>query len=231
MAQAARPRPAGEAHLDDEARLAEHRLPRDLRSGVEGGVLQPQRLQQRGQPLELGLGQAAADAADVAQRAVGLSHAQQQGTDVAAAPALAREPAADDELLARVGLDLDPVAGAKARPVGGVKSLGDDALEPALGAHLKQLGAVPDDVVRDLDALARELQGAQALAALRVGELHQGVAVEPQQVEDHVGHGGLASQPRRLRPGGRVHAPLQRGEARQALLVERHDLAVEDRRV
>ena len=43
--------------------------------------------------------------------------------------------------------------------------------------------------------------------------------------------GEAFGQPFGLRRRAHVHAPLQRREARAALLVERDDLAVEDRRV
>ena len=64
------------------------------------------------QALELLLAEAGADAPDVAQRAVRLVDAEQQRADRRAAPALARQPAADDELLAAERLDLQPGAAA-----------------------------------------------------------------------------------------------------------------------
>ena len=71
----------------------------------------------------------------------------------------------------------------------------------------------------------------EQLAPLVVGQLHQRVAVEPQQVEDHVRHRRGLGEPFGLRARADVHAPLQRGEARAPVLVEGDDLAVEDRRV
>ncbi len=79
--------------------------------------------------------------------------------------------------------------------------------------------------------LALELQLLQALATLGVGQLHQAVTVEPQQIEQHqrhrlalcqLTHGGLAAQ---------VHAVLKRLKAGPSVLIEGDDLAVEDRLV
>ena len=68
----------------------------------------------------------------------------------------------------------------------------------------------------------------QARPPLLVGQLHQRVPLEPQQVEDHVDDGvGLRQPPHRVL-GGQVHAALELLE-RGAAGIERDDLAVEDR--
>ena len=160
--------------------------------------------------------------------AVVVAHADQQRADAVAALAVARHPAADDDLLARGVLDLQPVRGAPPGLVARVQALGDDALEALLLGGGEHLRAVADDVVGHPPAPAvAELELGQARAALGVGQLHERVPVEPQQVEDDVGDRRLLGQPADRALRADVHAPLQGAEARPALGVEGDDLAVE----
>ena len=80
-----------------------------------------------------------------------------------------------------------------------------------------------------LPALAVEAEVEQRLAAALVGLGEQRAPVEVQDVEDHVGHRLALGQAPHRRLGRQVHAPLQALEAGAALLVEGHDLAVEQR--
>ena len=113
-----------------------------------------------------------------------------------------------------------------------VQALGDDALEALLLGGREQLLTVADDVVGHAPAPAvAELELGQARAALGVGQVHERVPVEPQQVEDDVGDRRLLGQAPDGRLRADVHAPLQRAEARLALGVEGDDLAVEHRAV
>ena len=65
--------------------------------------------------------------------------------------------------------------------------------------------------------------------ALGLGPVDEELAVEPQDVERDEGHRRVDEEPgRRLDD---VHPALEALEARLALLVERHDLAIEHRRV
>ena len=85
-----------------------------------------------------------------------------------------------------------------------------------------------------LPARAVELEREQQLAPLGVRQLGQRAAVEPEQVEDHVGHRHLRGEPLDLALVAHVHPPLERLEARPRRVrarVERDDLAVEDRAV
>ncbi len=158
-------------------------------------------------------------------------HADEQGADARRAPALARQPAADDELLALEVLDLHPRARPAARLIRGVEPLGDDALETLRGAGLQHLPAGAHEVLGRLPVRSGELQGGEAFAALGVGEAHQRVAIQPQQVEDDVGDRCALRQPRCLRGRADVHAVLERSEARAVVLAEGDDLAVQDRAV
>ena len=138
VAQAPVRGPLAERHLGHQPGLAEDRPARGAGAG-EGRALARQRLEQRTQAVELALAEAAAHAPDVAQRAVGLVHPEQQRADAPAAVALAGEPPPDDELLAAGTLDLQPLAGAPAGLVDGAHALGEHTLEALLGGGLQQL--------------------------------------------------------------------------------------------
>ena len=92
--------------------------------------------------------------------------------------------------------------------------------------------AVADDVVRHPPAPAvAELELGQARAALGVGQVHERVPVEPQQVEDDVGDRRLLGQAPDRAFRADVHPPLQRAEARLAVGAQGDDLPVEHRAV
>ena len=82
-----------------------------------------EQLAEVGEQLELLLAEARAHLAGKAKLA-GLVVAEEQRPDLAAAAALASKPPTDHELLALLGLDLDPVGRALARFVGAVEALG-----------------------------------------------------------------------------------------------------------
>jgi hypothetical protein len=67
---------------------------------------------------------------------VALAHPDQQRPDAVAPAAVARHPAADDDLLAVEVLDLDPGEAAPPGLVGRVQALGEDALEALLRRRL-----------------------------------------------------------------------------------------------
>src|SRR5271154_3214639 len=148
-AQAACLRPVRELDLGHEPWLAVDRLARRALTRGKGRRRTLQRDEQRRQAAKAGLVEAAAHTPDVAKRPV-VVHAQQQRTDGAAALALARNPAAHNELLAAHALDLHPAARAHARLIDGVQPLGDDSLETLGGAGLQQRVAVADHVLRRL---------------------------------------------------------------------------------
>src|SRR5258708_21451886 len=125
-------------------------------------------------------------------------------SDRLGAPALARQPAADDELLAVHRLDLYPAGGAPAGLVGGVESLGDDSLEALLDAPLEQLGAVADDVLGRLPARAVERELGEAGAAVGGGGGPPTVCAPPQPGQGPLTgrRGVLAAARPRPRRGG-----------------------------
>ena len=166
VAQAAVRRPLAELDLGDQPRLAED-APRAAAPGRlwNGDVLRRSGASSRRQALQLCVAEAAADAPDVAQLAVGVVHADQQRADVLAraGPRPGSQPPITSSWRADV-LDLDPAARAKARLIGRVEALGDDALEPLLGGRREHRLAVAEHVVRRLPALAAELEPRQQLA-------------------------------------------------------------------
>src|SRR3954463_14587437 len=197
------------------------------RGGGEGGGRPLRGEEPLAEAVELGLGEAGADLPGVAQVAV-LADADEQRADALAPAPLPRHPAADHDLLAVEFFALAPARTAPPRLVRRVEPLGDDALEALLGGRLEDLLAVPRDVVGRAPAVAVEVELGEPRAALLVGQVHERVPVEPEEVEDHVGDRRVLRQPPHRVLGGEVHAPLQRAEARLALRVERDDLAVED---
>ena len=100
-----------------------------LRDGVEGAALLVFSAEQAQEALDLLLGEAGADAADVPELALLVVLAEQKRPERARAPALALRVPADDELLVAVRHDLDPVVGASPRLVRRTSSLREDPLE------------------------------------------------------------------------------------------------------
>src|SRR4051794_9983257 len=182
MAQAPRARPLGERDLGDELGLH----PRDPaladRRGVgERRVVAGERAHPRAQVAQGLAVEAGADLAGVAQRAA-VVVAEQQRAELGAR-ALRSGEAADDELLALLALELQPVAraGGAVRAVG---ALGDHAL-PALAARLgEQRLAGPVAVRRQAHAVLEAQRAAQQALARAQRELADVAAVEPDDVED-----------------------------------------------
>src|SRR5262245_63910101 len=81
-------------------------------------------------------GEAGADLAGVNERVTGIVIAEQQGAEPGAGTSRVGE-AADDEFLAALALELQPVPG-PAGAVGRIGALGDDPL-PAAGARLAEV--------------------------------------------------------------------------------------------
>ena len=196
----------------------------------EGAGVTGQGRQQLVQPVQGGVAEAGPHPPGEAQRGA-LVVPGQEGPDAALTVARAGQPAADDDLLAQVVLDLDPAARAPARLVGRAQALGHHALQTLAAGHLEQVGPAAHVRGRHLHAGATEGQVLERPAALGVGRLDERAPVQPEQVEGHVDHGDLGhAQADRLGPG-QVHAVLQLAEAGPALVVEGDHLAVDDGRV
>src|SRR6185295_18968224 len=119
--------------LCDERRLHPVVAASPRRAGVERRLRALQRLQPVPHLPQRRLVESRADLAHV-DEAIALVDAQVQRAEPAAR-ALRVGPAAHDELLAQVALDLEPLARAATR-VAALGALGDDTLQPLLGRRL-----------------------------------------------------------------------------------------------
>ena len=125
-------------------------------------------------------------------------------------------------------LDLEPHAAAPAGLVARIEPFGHHSLEAGLRARVEHRLAGAFLVWRRLPRLSAQLQLREQPPALRIRLLEQASAFVPEQVEDHVDHRDYVHLPADLRLRRQSHALLDLLEAGPALLVERHDLAVED---
>src|SRR3954452_8714255 len=173
------------------------------------------------------VGETRSDLPGVAQHAV-LHHPDDQRAQPVAAAALARRPAPDHDVLEADVLHLDPAARAAARVVGAVEPLRDHALDALQPRRLQERRALAALVARRAPIRALELALLEQLAALLVGQGHRRMSVEVEQVEDDVRDRRVLHAAPDGRVRGEVHARLEPLEARPALVVEGHQLAVED---
>ncbi len=226
MTNAAVGRPLREAHLAHETRLDPVMAAAGRRADVEGGGRARQRQQLAHQSIQRGLVEARTHLRDI-DEAPAVVEAEVQRAEVGTR-ALRHRVAADDELLAALALDLEPVARASGH-VAASHPLGDDALESLLGAGLEERITPLDDVIRVAhDAPGRHDEAEQRLA-LAQRQIPHIATIERERVEEDAGH-------RRGRPRAldldrmrEVHAQLQPLEARARVLVERDDLAVDEK--
>src|SRR4051794_21523923 len=182
MAKTARAGPLGEADLRHELRLD----PRDAaladrRRVGEGRIGALERPKPRPEVAQRRLVEAGPDLAGVPQGAVVVVAEQERAELGARAPG--RGVAADDELLALLALELQPVPRAPVA-VGAVGALSDHAL-PALAARLGEHRLARLVAVRRQAHAVRERQ-LRAQQALAGGQRQRAdvAAVQPQDVED-----------------------------------------------
>ena len=212
-------RPLRELDLADELRLDPHDVARPhlrhLGDDGERRRLAAQRLEQLQQRVDVPVGEAGAAVADPVQLAAAV-RAEHERAEPAGAAALSGRPAADDELLLLVRLDLQPVPVAPSLGVPRAGALGHHALEALLlGGGLQRLAVVEHRRQPDR-AVALVEQRLEPRPPLRQRQVDHRLAVQLQQVEDLVDE-------RRPRL-----SLLHRREARPPLLVERAHLAVDD---
>src|SRR5215470_7467431 len=226
MAQLPVGRPLAEAHLADEAGLGPvHpacRRPRRV-AAIERRPVALQAGQRRVEGVQGPLAEAGADLARVHELPVAVVVAEQQRAEAGPRPLWVGE-AADDELLAALALELQPVLG----PSGSVRrvgALGDDPL-PAVGAGLPVVRlAVGVPVDGEAQRVIEGQQVAQDLLALPQRHRAHVAVTGPEHVEDVVEDGVLVDQGL---PGmAHAEALLQAGEPGLAVL-ERDDLPVHD---
>ncbi len=212
--------PADILHLDHQFRPhpGDSPLRRLLAVQQAGRRLRPQRVQPFAQRAQFALGEAAADAARVVQRAGAVVEADMQRAEPATAAAR-RGPAEHDELLAPLALHLDPGL-CTPGGVGRVGALADDALQPECAGAFAHGIAPAGEVVAVAQSLAPRDQALQRLLAVVQPAAAQIPAVQEQQVEQ--------IQIKAVIPaaGERV---LQLGKTGNPVVAQRHKLAVEHR--
>src|SRR5207302_7349066 len=201
-------RPLGELDLGDERRLDPDDVPflhfRHLRDDGERRRLPPQWLELREQLVDVALAEPRADVPDPLPLAAAMD-AEDERAEAAGTPALPLRVAADDELLASVRLDLEPVAPALALAVARRRPLRHHALEALLLGRFEERDAVCEGAGELDDGIPRE-QLLEPIPALGQWQVDERLAVGLEQVEHLVG------EPR---------APLlHRREARLAARVE-----------
>ena len=218
MAQEPVLRPFGKADFGHQLRLEPGRLlvrPR-LRRVLERRVGALQAGDGPFQLVRLGCSQARTHAADVAEPAVVVGAEQQRAH--ARAVLLGARVAADDELLAMVALQFDPVAVARTA-VGSRGALAHHALEAQLAGGVKAVLAPPAHVAAVAYAGGRAFQQLlEHFLALEQGAVPQVRAFKRQQVEHEVGG---------LRAAGVAQEVLEGLEVGAAVSVDHRHLSVQ----
>src|SRR5581483_7501835 len=187
---------------------------RHLRDDRERQLPLLERTQPREQVVDVLVGEAGADVADVRQL-VAAPDAEYERAEPPRPPSLPLRVARDHELLAAVRLDLQPLARALALPVRALEPLGDDSLELLLPGRLVQRLPVLELLGQANRPVAPVEERLEPRAAVAERQVDERLALELEQVE------GLVHD---RRPGLPL---LHRREAGAPLLVERADLAVE----
>ena len=211
-------RPLEVGHLAVQLRLHPGQVAaahaRHLRDDRERAVRSLERTQQPHEAIDLGVGQPGAHVARP-DEPVGALLAQHERADRALAPALPVGEAHDRERLLLRDLDLHPGARPPIGLVAALPPLRDDALDVASAHELEQPRAVVERA-RDADRVVRAgEQRLERLAPLGERPPEQRRAIQLEQVE-RVQH-------------ARAAALLEEREARPPLLVDRTQLAVDDR--
>ena len=229
MAQGALARELGVLHFADQLGLAPMRGRVDARRNGERRCLDLALLERREQLFEHPLVEAGADVSNRHELPV-LVDTEEERTERVASATLPLGPSADDAVHRPEGLDLHPRRGA-GRRVRRIETLGDDPLDPLLLRRFEERDPRADELLGQPDGAHRRQHLVEQLLALAQRLPRHVLAIDPEDVE-HLVHDRRALAElahRRLVP--HVHAGLQLLEARRSALVERDDLAVEDRLV
>ncbi len=222
VAQPAVGRPFGELNLANQVRLYPGRAAlaigghRVKGHGLDRAIVQECPHLKRGFRVEAG-----ADLAGIDQFFFGIISEQKRA--YAASATLGLGKAANDKLLALVALDLQPVAIA-AGAVTGVGAFADNPLIGQAADVFQHIGLVGEmlAVQHPIAGLVLVQKRFEPPFALQQGQVAQIFAIELQEVENVILQVLAATM---------AQLVLQGLEAGRALVVERHDLAVEDRRL
>ena len=228
MADPAVGRPLGESNLADELRLDPVVAAARRRADVERRRRARQRFQPTGDERQRRLVEPRAHLRDVDEPAALVEPEVERAEVGARAPG--RRVASDDELLAELALDLEPVSGALA-DVGAVALLRHDALEPRATRRVEKLPALLEHVVAEVDDAARRQEEPETRLALLQRQGSQVTSVERERVEARRADRDLEGRALDVGRARQVHARLEALEARAPRRVERHDLAVEEESV
>src|SRR4051794_18256305 len=197
---------------------------------VERRLLGDEWLHRREQALAGRRREAGADLAGKAQLAV-LVHPDRDRPEIARV-AFARRPAADDELLLGTDLELQPGRRPATRLIARAPELRDDPLEALAARRGHERLAVADDVRRIADAVRLAQDAAQESLSILEGDAEERAPVEIEQIErledERTGRRGPGPATGRARPAF-ADPFLEEREVGPAVLVERDDLAVDDR--
>src|SRR5439155_12796212 len=186
-----------------------------LRDDIERRLPRDERLEPGHQLADRAFGEACTDVAHP-DELIAAVHAEHERPEAARAPALPLRVAADDELLAVVRLELQPVPRTLALEVARALALRHHALEALLqGSVVERLAVIEElgDLHRPLPLVEQRREPLPPLLQREVGHRH---TVDLQNVEDRVDDLRVAL------------SLLHRGEARTTLLVERAHLPVDD---
>ena len=193
------------------------------RRGLPGAGAQPAR-----DLLEIASGEPGAHAAGVVQIPARVGDGDQEGTDRPGPLPLAVAPPDHHDLLVTGVLELDPGAGALARPVDAALRLRHHPFELELLRQGDRLVHVAMVGVRQLDVLGGVHRLEQPVAPLPVGGAQQRVASLHEQVEEHDVDLDVVPGPLDVALPGEAEPLLEAREGGPVPAVQGHDLPVED---
>src|SRR3989441_1429683 len=229
------------AHVAVLRELEEVRLDDDLRFRPESAVrVNPGALRDRAslllqgdEPLEERppqlLGEAGPDPADVEERALEVRSEDQRPERVLAL-AFARGDPADDRVEGRLLLDLDPVLAPLSDLITGLLVFRDDALETARDDRVVVVDPAALDVIAQDDPVVDLDEIRQDRLALHLGEAHDGLVPDVEDIENDVRRGKGLCEILNLDLAARPLPLLEFLETGQRP-VHNDDLPVEDRRL
>ncbi len=178
-------RPLGELDLHDQFRFHPGRFLVGMRwRSAEGRFLDDERLHQLVELGERPFIETAADVAGVDELAV-LVDADDKRAEIFPAGA-GRGEAADDDLLLKDGLDLQPGTTANARLIGAVAQLGDDPLQALLFGRFEEGRAFSDNVLGIFQQRAVGKQVTEQPLSVFERHLEEPLAVGIDQIEHDV---------------------------------------------
>ena len=171
--------------------------------------------------------EAGADVPDRLQPAVAID-ADEQRAERLGATALARRPPADHTLHRAERLDLHPRRRSGPRLIDRIEALRNDPFDPLLACGFEERDARAWETLAAADRAHRGQRFVEPPQALAKRLSREVLSVRVEDVEDLIDHRRRLAKLAHGALVAYVHPRLQPLEARHALGVERHDLAIED---